>query len=181
MNLLPFMLSILILTGPASAVSSQSICGGISATHATVNDRELFKSALNGSAQSQFEIGVKYEYGRGVNQSDSIARCWYEQSASQQYPDAQYRLAVMFDNGWGVEEDKLKAFDNYSAAALGGHVMAQLDLGLMHFYGTGTTRNLVKAYRWLRVANQSGNPLMLKHLQMVAAEMSPAEISLAEQ
>jgi len=181
MNLLPAILSISFLAVSASAVSDQLDCRVIIESDAAGIGSEVTKLALDGSARSQFEVGLRYEYGRGVNQSDSIARCWYEQSAALQHPDAQYRLAVLFDNGWGVEEDKVKAFENYSSAASQGHVMAQHDLAMMYFYGAGTTRDVVKAYRWLRVANQSGNPLMLKHLQLVASEMSAAEISLAEQ
>ena len=181
MTLHPFILSISLLAGSTSALSDQLNCTEISESDAPGISSEVSKLALDGSAQSQFEVGLQYEYGVGVDQSDTIARCWYEQSAAQQHPDAQYRLAIMFDNGWGVEEDKLRAFESYGAAALNGHVMAQHDLAMMYFYGSGTPRDLVKAYRWLRVATLSGNPLMQKHLQLVASEMSAAEINLAEQ
>jgi len=141
---------------------------------------DLLEKAVDGAAESQFQLGQVYEYGRGVRRNDSAARCWYEMASAQQHSTAQYRLAVMLDNGWGVVEDKKKAFRNYNSAAHHGHVLAQHDLAMMYFYGSGTARNLVQAYRWLRIANLDGSDLMYKHLRMVAAEMTPGEITLAE-
>jgi len=58
--------------------------------------------------------------------------------------------------------------------------MAQHDLGIMYFQGTGTPKSLLQAYKWLKVAVLSGNPLMDKHLRLVANEMSTDEIQVAE-
>jgi len=38
----------------------------------------------------------------------------------------------------------------------------------------------VQAYKWLKIAELSGNPLMHKHLRRVAKEMSADEIKKAE-
>jgi len=162
------------------AFSAEPNCKNVDDTHLSRFRDDLYQSANAGEPESQYEIGLMFEYGRHVQQSDTIARCWYEYAAKQQHADAQYRLAVMFDNGWGVSKDKAKAFNNYTLAARSGHVMAQHDLAMMYFYGVGTLRNVVQAYRWLTVANQSGNALMGKHLAMVASEMTPVEIQIGQ-
>lgn len=137
-------------------------------------------SAIDGSAQSQFELGLVYEYGRGLKQDDLIAAVWYEKSATQGYGPAQYRLAILCDNGWGKPVDKEKAFTLYRSAAEQGLELAQHDLAIAYFQGSGTARSLLEAYKWLKVAGLSGNPLMQKHLNMVSQEMTLDEVQTAE-
>lgn len=141
---------------------------------------QLHSSALNGSASAQFELGLLFEYGRGVNQDDVVAAHWYEKSAAQNNINAQYRLAVLSDNGWGKPPDKKRAVELYTLAAENGYGLAQHDLAIMYLEGTGTPKSLLQAYKWMRIAVMSGNPLMQKHLKMVAMEMSVDEIAEAE-
>jgi len=140
----------------------------------------LRQTAIYGSAVAQYEYGLLLEYGRGVAHDDTAAAYWYGQAAEQGYSDAQYRLAVLIDNGWGQHSNKKKAFTLYSAAAEGGNEMAQHDLGIMYFQGEGTPKSLLQAYKWLKVAVLNRNPLMDKHLRLVAQEMSTDEIQVAE-
>lgn len=140
----------------------------------------LYRAALEGSAEAQFELGLLFEYGRDVNQDDSIAADWYEMAAAQQFSNAQYRLAILFDNGWGIEADQKKAFTLYESAAQNGHELAQHDVAIMYFEGAGVNKNPLQAYKWLRIAVLSGSALMQKHLNIVALELSPHEIKVAE-
>ena len=142
--------------------------------------KQIRKSALSGSAASQYELGLLFEYGRGVEQDDSTAVLWYGKSADQNYASAQYRLAVLIDNGWGHPVDKEKAFGLYESAAERGHELAQYDTAIMYFKGSGVLRDRVQAYKWLKIAELSGSSLMQKHLRRVAKEMSADEIKKAE-
>ncbi len=146
----------------------------------TDRHRQVHNHTLVNSAVSQFELGLKFEYGRGVDQDDSKAVFWYERSAAQGNSNAQYRLAVLVDNGWGHPVDKTKAFSLYRAAAERGHELAQHDLAIMYFQGATGDRDVVQAYMWLKIANLSGNQLMHKHLSMVSREMSADQIKVAE-
>jgi len=141
---------------------------------------ELYSLASAGSATAQYELGLLYEYGRGVDQSDSIAVFWYEKSADQHFADANYRLAIFYDNGWGLHPNKKKALELYQVAAEKGHSLAQHDLAIMYFQGSDAPKNLLQAYKWLKIAVMTGNPLMQKHLIVVAKHMSADEIEVAE-
>lgn len=145
----------------------------------TEQQKQLYREAVAGDAHAQFELGSLFEYGRGVEQDDSIAADWYEKSALQQFSSAQYRLAVLLDNGWGRESNKEAAFALYKAAAESGDELARHDVAIMYFQGVGTKKNLVQAYKWLKIATLNGSPLMQKHLGVVAGEMSAEEIELA--
>lgn len=140
----------------------------------------LHQTALNGSAESQYQLGELLEYGRDLPQNDLKAAYWYEKSATQDYGSAQYRLGVFYDNGWGVPVNKEKAFVLYKAAAENSIELAQHDLAIAYLQGSGTTKNLLQAYMWLRIADLNGSQLMQKHLKVVAAEMSLAEIETAK-
>ncbi len=163
---------------PLIAYFATTVATAEGSSHST--QEQLHRSALNGSAASQYEYGLLFEYGRGVDQDDSIAAYWYEKSAAQEYSNAQYRLAILCDNGWGKPPNKKRALELYTAAAHSGNEMAQHDLGIMYFQGAGTAKSLLQAYKWLKIAVLSGNPLMDKHLKLVANEMSTDEIAVAE-
>jgi len=167
---------LLVLLGFTAAVANT--IGGEESLK-TEYQKQLFRAAVAGEAGAQFELGSMFEYGRGVEQDDSVAADWYEKSALQKYSSAQYRLAVLLDNGWGRQSNKEAAFKLYKAAAGSGHELAQHDVAIMYYQGIGTKKNLVEAYKWLRIAVLNGSPLMQKHLKVVAMEMSPAEIELA--
>lgn len=53
-------------------------------------------SAKQGNKLAQSNIGVMYERGLGVKQSDTEALKWYKRSAEQGYADAQFRAGYLY-------------------------------------------------------------------------------------
>lgn len=78
---------------------------------------ETYTSALRGDKVAQFQTGVIYERGIGVEQNQSMAAQWYEKAAKQGHVDAQYNIAIMYTTGRGVNEDKGLAMMWLSLAA----------------------------------------------------------------
>ena len=136
--------------------------------------------AISGVATAQYQLGELYEYGRVVDPSDAAAIAWYKKASVQGLGDAQYKLGVMYDNGWGVRSNNAEAVKWYRSAAEQGHSLAQHDLAFMYFQGAGVSKSSTQAYKWLSIALASGNSLMKKHLELVAEELTEAEIELAE-
>lgn len=64
---------------------------------------KLYTNALRGDKAAQFQVGVMYERGIGVDKNETAAASWYEKSAIQGYGDAQYNLGIMYASGRGVE------------------------------------------------------------------------------
>lgn len=64
---------------------------------------KLYTNALRGDKVAQFQVGVMYERGIGVDKNETAATSWYEKSAIQGYGDAQYNLGIMYASGRGVE------------------------------------------------------------------------------
>ena len=96
---------------------------------------EVRAPAEQGDAEAQFNLGVRYDNGRGVRQDDSEAVRWYRLAADQGHAVAQFNLGVMYANGRGVPQDDTEAVLWYRLAADRGDADAQNNLGVM--YQTG--------------------------------------------
>jgi TPR repeat protein len=133
--------------------------------------------AEQGHAGAQYQLGVMYEYGRGVPPNDAEAVKWYTEAAGRGVAAAQYKLGIMYDNGWGVSGSDAEAVKWYRKAAVQGHAYAQYDLGLMFASGAGVPRDYVRAHMWLNLAIAQGNNHMIKHRNEIAKNMTPAQIA----
>ena len=71
--------------------------------------KTLIQKANQGDAEAQYNLGVAYYNGEGVEQSHSKAVYWYQKSAEQGDAEAQYNLGVAYYNGEGVEQSHSKA------------------------------------------------------------------------
>lgn len=78
---------------------------------------QVYTDALRGNKAAQFQTGVIYERGIGVEQNQTKAALWYEKSAEQGYMDAQYNLALMYAMGRGVDKNLERAVMWLSKAA----------------------------------------------------------------
>lgn len=66
--------------------------------------------AEQGSAEAQFNLGLIYGQGHGVEVDASRAADWYRRAAEQGFARAQYNLAALYEAGRGVEQDLVQAF-----------------------------------------------------------------------
>jgi TPR repeat protein len=139
---------------------------------------ELFtKAADQGHAQAQYNLGVMYENGQGVEQDFKEAVKWYQKAADQGLAYAQYNLGVMYEKGQGVEQDFKEAVKWYQKAADQGDAYAQYGLGFMYDNGKGVEQNNVTAYAWWNIAATNGDQDAKKGLPQVAKKMTPAQIA----
>lgn len=64
-----------------------------------------YTAALRGEKEAQFEVGVMFERGIGIDLNQSQAAKWYEKAAIQGHIDAQYNIGIMYAGGRGVEQN----------------------------------------------------------------------------
>lgn len=62
-----------------------------------------------GNAIAQYNLGVRYAFGKGIRQDHKKAFEWYQKSANQQNSKAQYNLGVAYSMGEGVRQNKATA------------------------------------------------------------------------
>ena len=70
-----------------------------------------------GDAEAQYNLGVLYDEGAGVEQDLPTAISWYQKAASQGFIDAQTNLGMMYYHGHGVERDYRAAAQWFRQAA----------------------------------------------------------------
>ena len=134
-----------------------------------------------GNAGAQFLLGEIYGRGRGVEQDYTTAVTWYRKAADQGHPGAQWSLGTMYQDGVG---DVPRAFEAaaswYRKAADQGHVLAQSDLGTVYAKGQGVPQDYVSALMWYSLAAAKGLTDAAKERDVVAAQMTPAQIAEAQ-
>lgn len=66
---------------------------------------KMYTDALRGDEQAQFEVGVMFERGIGVDLNQTLAAKWYEKAAIQGHKDAQFNIGIMYLTGRGIEQN----------------------------------------------------------------------------
>lgn len=119
---------------------------------------ELRERAESGNAEAQYELGLAYFIGDGVQRNDSEGIKWYQKSAEQGHPNAQFNLACCYNYGNGVMQDRAKAVTWYQLAADQGHAGSQNALAICYEFGRGVKEDYHKALELYRKAAEQENP-----------------------
>src|SRR4030067_815197 len=85
--------------------------------------------AESGNAQAQYNIGVMYFTGSGVQEDYVKAAEWYGKAAENGHSDAKAALGAMHYEGKGMPLDFDEAINLFKQAAEQGHAGAQSTLG----------------------------------------------------
>lgn len=88
----------------------------------------LLQLADKGDAGAMLEIGLLYDWGRGVQQSSEQAAEWYRKAAEGGNADAQYNIGEAYEYGVGVEKDYKEAIKWYEKASDQGKQQAYFSL-----------------------------------------------------
>ncbi len=117
----------------------------------------LKDAALSGDVAAQFDLGMRYYEGDGVDIDHTEASIYFQLAASEGDADAQFNLGTMFLKGEGVEKDASRAVFWYGNAAGQSHAEAQYNLGLMYHLGDGVPRDDAKAVNYFRDSANLGH------------------------
>ena len=115
------------------------------------------KSAEQGNAPAQYELGAMYYDGKHIKQDFSEALKWIRKSAEQGNAPAQLLLGYMYEHGDGVTENLSEAVKWYRKSAEQGEKYAQYSLGKMYERGDGITQDYDKAIEWYQKAADQGH------------------------
>jgi len=137
--------------------------------------------AERGNESAQFNLGIIYHKGLGVQYNYMAAVKWYTLAAEQGNAPAQYNLGVMYRLGQGVAQNYKTAVKWYTLAAKQGSAKSQFNLGVMYAKGEGVLQDNVNAHMWLNISSLSGKiKNASKNRDIVAKLMTPDEISTAQ-
>lgn len=117
----------------------------------------LLAKAREGKVSAMYEVGRKYELGRGVNADFTKAAEWYQKAASAGNAPAKARLGILYFEGRGVPQDHQQAYRLLKDAAEANIPAAQYQLGLMYEWGTVVSQNREEALNWYTRAGANGD------------------------
>jgi hypothetical protein len=107
------------------------------------------KSADQGLAIAQNDLGAMYTHGHGVPQNHAEAIGWYRKAAEQGLAAAQTNIGTAYMLGSGVTQDDRRAVWWFRKAAEQGHVIAQASLGHAYAQGLGVTQDYAESLNLL--------------------------------
>ena len=142
--------------------------------------RELTPVAVRGDPRAQYMLGAIFLTSATREAKITEAADWMRKAAVQGHVEAQVELARLYRIGRGVPRDPSKMVKWYEAAAGQGHVGAQLLVADAYAYGQGVEQDFVQAYVWYEIAMKYWGGLVQNAHNMVAAKMTPAQISKAK-
>ena len=112
--------------------------------------------AEQGDKKAQYNIGMLYVRGQGVERDESKAAHWLQEAARQGDPEAQYNLGLIYAEGRGLTQNYVQAAYWWHEAAKQGEVLAQYNLGVMYAEGRGLGQDYTQAAHWWRQAAAQG-------------------------
>ncbi|UDQ98870.1 tetratricopeptide repeat protein [Lentisphaerota bacterium WC36G] len=134
------------------------------------------KSANQGYAEAQHNIGISYYHGFAVKQDYKKAFEWFKKAAENGFVDSQFALGLFYLKGIGTPinsknadllqinttgeagdlyKDFEKAFYWFKKASNGGHILAHTQTGVLYFLGLGTIQNYPEAARLFEITLKS--------------------------
>jgi len=121
----------------------------------------LKKSAEDGHAPSQYQLGKNHENGiDGFARNYALAIFWYRKAVYQGYAEAQFALGQCYEQGRGFwSRHRRKAVQLYLQAAEQGLAEAQHRLSLCYERGIGVQENASETFRWTEAAAAQNLPV----------------------
>jgi TPR repeat protein len=126
--------------------------------------------ANDGDASAQFNLGLMYTTGQGVEQDNAAAALWFRKAAEQGYALAQSNLGTLYLYGRGVTQDDTEAVMWFRKAADQGDAVAQFLLGNQYANGKGAPLDYSEAMIWFQRAAEQGHPVAKLYLGVMYAE-----------
>ncbi|MDY6337131.1 MAG: maltose/maltodextrin ABC transporter substrate-binding protein MalE [Succinivibrionaceae bacterium] len=130
----------------------------------------LRKSAEQGNALAQNNLGVMYAEGKGVSRNDSEAVKWFRKSAEQGNSAGQSNLGEMYRDGLGVTPNDEEAVSWFQRSAEQWDAAGEANLGAMYLKGLGVSQDYGEALKWLKKSADHGNAWGQRALGRMHAE-----------
>ena len=136
----------------AFALSLAIVASASGTSMASQSIEELERSAEQGDASAQNNLGMRFATGDGVTRDDAEAVLWFRRSALQGSPYGQTSLGAMYFHGRGVTQDDDEAVRWYRLGFEGGATVAAFNLALMYEKGRGVRLDYITAYALYTIA-----------------------------
>ncbi|MDA0787145.1 MAG: SEL1-like repeat protein, partial [Proteobacteria bacterium] len=131
--------------------------------------------AACGIVSAQYNLGVLYDSGRGVEADPVEALIWFHSAAEKGHGRAQYALAAAYAAGRGIARDSDMALKWLRRAASENILEAQSSLANILATSPVSHDSLKEAYYWYRLADANGDGKAADKAELVAARLTQEE------
>lgn len=176
--------AVTLLTPCIAAADDAKIAFDAGMTAARAGDFEAARAAWAplasaGHAAAQYNLGLMYQQGAGVEQNIAVALNLYRAAAEQDHGLAQYRVGQALQRGDGVVADPAAAVAWFARAAEFGVPGAAYELGYAHHEGEGVAPDLAEALRWFWIAARLGYPDAIPARNYTERQVTPEQAAEA--
>jgi TPR repeat protein len=126
-------------------------------THSQLPMDKMLADTFGGEGVEYYNKGYHYLYGKGVTQSSTEARRWFDLAAKSNSPAARYKIGRLYETGTFYNKDIEKAIFHYEFSAQKGDVYALNNLGILYLTGKGVKQDTNKGLSFMRRAAATGN------------------------
>lgn len=118
--------------------------------------REWKAAAESGQPEAQFDLGLLYAQGLGVDRDLTEAANWYRKAAEQGNAQAEFALGQMYSRGWGVPRNVTDAMRWMEMANDPASDGPPTDWDRVEGYGVEQDQK--QAAYWYQLAAEKGHP-----------------------
>ena len=141
--------------------------------------REFAIAAETGLDVAQYNLGILYFTGRGVDVDYDQAFKWTSAAADQGHTAALFNLGSLYFSGQGTPANEGKAVELYSRSARDGHADAALTLAMMYRDGESVSVDPVQAHAWASMALNNEHIEAASLRDEIERGMNPQQMSEA--
>ena len=109
------------------------------------------------NADAQYNLGILYMKGLGVEKNLKTAFIWYKRASANGHTDAMYNLGTMYNKGKVIYRSPKDANKWWLKAAELGNAAAQFNIAVEYAYGRNLGKDVDKAIAWWKKSAQQGN------------------------
>ena len=141
--------------------------------------KEFTIAAEEGLSLAQYNLGILYFTGQGVEQDFDEAFEWTKRAAEQGHLNAQFNLGSLYLDGQGTQVSVLEGVNWFTQAAKNGHANSAYTLAKMHQEGDFIDSDLVLAHAWAAQSEINEHPEASSLKKEIAQDLNEAEIRQA--
>lgn len=109
------------------------------------------------NADAQYNLGILYMKGLGVEKNEKTAFVWYKRSSANGNTDAMYNLGTMYNQGRVIYRSPKDAYKWWLKSAELGNAAAQFNLAVIYAYGRSVRKNPEEAIKWWKKSAMQNN------------------------
>ena len=132
--------------------------------------------ASNGDSVAQYNMGLLYRDGLGVEKNPKVALSWFYLAAQQRHMLSNFAIAKLMEKHTDLAEIKKGRLHFLQEAAFLGHAIAPLEIGNFYYLRQETDYDLVRAMVWWILSSDRNAPGVDKMIASVSPLLSPTQM-----